>query len=227
MIGAGATYNDAVDVIEAYYPDAGELLRRIGSVQIRNAGTIGGNIANGSPIGDTPPWLIAVGATLRLRHGRTTRTLPVENFFIDYGRQDRQVGEIVEAVMIPKPTGGWIFKAYKISKRFDQDISAVCAAFYLQIEEGFVTDARLAFGGMAAIPKRAAKTEAALCGKPWSLDSVTSAAECLAVDFAPISDMRASASYRLGVAQNLLIKCCVETSQGIELLLAGRTPVDA
>lgn len=221
VIGAGATYSDAVDVIDAHYPDAGELLRRIGSVQIRNAGTIGGNIANGSPIGDMPPFLIAIGAELRLRHDGEVRTMPLEAFFIDYGQQDRRPGEIVEAVILPKPRPGWTFKAYKISKRFDQDISAVCAAFNVQLIDGAVADACIAFGGMAAIPKRATTTEDALRGKRWTPEMVGDVAQSLAQDFQPISDMRASADYRLGVARNLLIKCCIETSRATPLRLAG------
>jgi len=226
VIGAAASYSDAVDIISAHYPDAGELIRRIGSVQIRNAGTIGGNIANGSPIGDMPPFLIAAGASLRLRHGRTVRTIPLEQFFIDYGRQDRRPGELVEAVLLPKPTPDWRFSAYKISKRFDQDISAVCGAFNLRVSDGIVREARLVFGGMAAIPKRAAATETALCGSAWEVDAVARIAPRLADDFAPISDMRASAGYRLAVARNLLIKCCIEASQPTSLRLAGENLVD-
>ena len=135
-IGGGATYSEAEAALARLYPDFGELLRRLGAVQVRNVGTIGGNIANGSPIGDTPPALIALGASLVLRQGETQRRLPLEDFFLAYGKQDRLQGEIVELVSIPKLPLGAKFRAYKITKRFDQDISAVCGAFLVELAEG-------------------------------------------------------------------------------------------
>jgi xanthine dehydrogenase small subunit len=211
-IGAGATYTEAVPLLARHYPDFGELIRRLGSVQIRNAGTIGGNIANGSPIGDTPPALIAAGATLHLRHGDGRRSLPLEAFFLTYGRQDRRPGEFVERVTLPKPAPGARFRAYKVSKRFDQDISAVCAAFSLTLERDRVAAARIAYGGMAPTPKRAVEAEAALLGQPWTRATVEAAMAALTRDFSPISDMRASAEYRMRVAQNLLMRLFVETT---------------
>ncbi|HYG91425.1 MAG TPA: xanthine dehydrogenase small subunit [Azospirillum sp.] len=212
-IGAGVTYTDAAEAVAALYPDFGELIRRIGAVQVRNMGTIGGNVANGSPIGDTPPALIAAGATVVLRMGIERRTLDLEDFFLAYGKQDRRPGEFVEKVILPKPTPDAWFRAYKVSKRFDQDISAVCGAFLVEVEGGRVTRARLAFGGMAATPKRAAAAEAALVGQPWTETSVRRAMEALAQDFSPLTDWRASAAYRTRVAANLLLKMFVETTE--------------
>ena len=212
-IGAAATYAEAEAAIAARWPDFGELLRRLGSRQVRSAGTIGGNIANGSPIGDTPPALIALGATLVLRHGEAQRRLPLEEFFLDYGKQDRQPGELVEAIEIP--AGGAGLRCYKLSKRFDQDISAVCGCFNLTLEGGVVAEARIAFGGMAAVPKRALEVEQALQGKPWTEATVNAAMAAFAEDFTPISDMRASADYRLLAARNLLRKYFIETTQPV------------
>jgi xanthine dehydrogenase small subunit len=210
-IGAALTYADALPALSALYPDLGDMMRRLGSVQVRNAGAIGANIANGSPIGDMPPALIAAGATLVLRRGDRSRSLALEDFFLAYGKQDRMSDEIVEAVLVPPPRPGLLFKVFKISKRFDQDISAACGAFALQIENGQVCDARIAFGGMAATPKRAAAAEAALIGQPWNAESVERAAAALEDDFTPLSDMRASAAYRMLVAQNLLRKVFAES----------------
>ncbi|GJL91869.1 xanthine dehydrogenase small subunit [Hyphococcus sp.] len=211
VIGAGVTYSDALVVLAATYPDLGELVRRIGAVQVRNAGTIGGNIANGSPIGDMPPALIALGASLVLRQGGKQRALPLEDFFLGYGRQDRRPGEFVVGLRIPisEQTAG--VKCYKISKRFDQDISALCGCFNIEIKSGVVDSARVAFGGMAEIPKRASAVEAVLVGKPWVRGTVETAKAAFATDFTPISDMRASADYRLRAAQNLLLKYFLET----------------
>ncbi len=209
-IGAMACMTDVLAAIAPHHPSYAELIRRYGSVQVRNAATIGGNIANGSPIGDNPPALIALGATLHLRRGDSRRNLQIEAFFLDYGRQDRLPGEFVEAVSIPLTAPA--LKCYKISKRFDQDISALCGAFNITIEVGKVQAARIAFGGMAGIPKRALTVEAALVGKDWSLDTVHAALPAFATDFTPLSDMRASADYRLTTAQNLLLRYFAETT---------------
>jgi xanthine dehydrogenase small subunit len=211
-IGGGATFADAEPFLARHYPDFGELLRRTGGWQVRNVGTIGGNIANGSPIGDSPPALIAIGATLTLRRGDDRRSLPLEDFFIAYGRQDRRPGEFVERISVPKPAPGAEFRVYKISKRFDQDISALCGAFLVELEAGVVTRARIAFGGMAGTPKRASATEAALLGQAWTLPNVASAIEVLRGEFKPLTDWRASAEYRRTVAANLLLKFFHETS---------------
>jgi xanthine dehydrogenase small subunit len=206
-------------------------------VQVRNTGTLGGNVANGSPIGDSPPLLIAAGATLHLRKGQQTRSLPLENFFLAYGKQDRAPGELVERIDLPLPAPNTVFRAYKVSKRFDQDITAVLGAFSLTIEDGVVTAARLAYGGLAATPKRAATAEAALAGQPWSERSVEAAMKALADDFQPLTDWRASREYRLKVAQNLLRRCWIETTapatatrlvgQGARNLIEGFSSVTA
>ncbi|WP_184717568.1 xanthine dehydrogenase small subunit [Caulobacter sp.] len=210
-IGAGVRYVDAIAAVASLYPDLGRMMRRLGSTQVRNSGTVGGNIANGSPIGDMPPALIAAGATLVLRRGDERREMPLEAFFIDYGKQDRRPGEFVEAVIVPAPARDRIFKVFKLSKRFDQDISAVCGAFSLAVEGGVVTDARIAFGGMAGTPKRATACEAALVGQAWSEATIEAAMAALDTDYAPMSDMRASATYRSLAARNMLRKVFLES----------------
>lgn len=201
-VGACVTIAALREAVATRLPSFGELLRRYGSVQVRNAATIGGNIANGSPIGDGPPALIALGATLHLRRGDEMRALPLEAFFLDYRKQDRRPGEFVAGVSFPEFAPA--LRCYKISKRFDQDISAVCGCFNVTVEGGLVTQARIAFGGLAGVPKRASLAEAALVGKAWTEAVVEAAAEAMAGDFAPLSDMRASAGYRMLTAQNLL-----------------------
>jgi xanthine dehydrogenase small subunit len=212
-IGAGVRYVDALDTLASLYPDLGAMMRRLGSTQVRNSGTIGGNIANGSPIGDMPPALIALGAELVLRRGETRRTIPLEDFFIAYGKQDRASGEFVEAVRVPADLDGAMFKVFKLSKRFDQDISAVCGAFNILIENEAVTGARIAYGGMAGTPKRAAACEAALIGQPWNATTINAAVEALAGDFTPLTDARASAAYRALTAGNMLRKVFIESAR--------------
>lgn len=201
-LGAGVTMTEALRVMGDYHPSYAELIRRYGSEQVRNAATIGGNIANGSPIGDNPPALIALGATLHLRHGDATREIPIEDFFLDYGKQDRAPGELVTGVTLPKSAPA--LRCYKISKRFDQDISALCGCFNVTVVDGIVRTARIAFGGMAGTPHRAGAVEATLTGKPLNLETIRLAADRFAEDYTPLSDMRASADYRLMTAQNLL-----------------------
>ena len=203
-LGAGVRYSEAKGALAGLHPDLGELVRRIGGLQVRNAGTIGGNIANGSPIGDMPPALIALGAELTLRKGDERRTIPLERFFLAYGKQDRRPSEFVESVRIPRPAPDTKIRIVKLSKRFDSDISALCGAFAIRLEEGRVAEARIAFGGMAGIPARAPACEAALTGEPWSEATVDAAAEALAQDYRPLSDLRGSAEYRLAAAANLV-----------------------
>ena len=212
-IGAGVRYVDALDSLSALYPDLGAMMRRLGSTQVRNSGTIGGNIANGSPIGDMPPALIAAGASLVLRQWNERRTIPLEDFFLAYGKQDRRPGEFVEAVLVPEPNSDTIFKVYKLSKRFDQDISAVCGAFAIEVQDGVVTSARIAFGGMAGTPKRATACEEVLVGQLWNPTTIDEAVAALAKDFTPLSDARASAAYRALTAGNMLRKAYIETAQ--------------
>ena len=203
-IGAGVTVEALRKALLPLHPSFAAMLQRYGSTQVRNAATIGGNIANGSPIGDGPPALIALGATLHLRRGDEMRSIPLESFFLDYRKQDRRAGEFVAGISIPAQAPA--LRCYKISKRFDQDISALCGCFNVTVDAGQVTAARIAFGGMAGIPKRAAHVEAALVGQPWSLQTLKAASAAFAQDFQPLSDMRASADYRLLTAQNLLTR---------------------
>ena len=201
-VGAMATMASLHPVLEEYHPSYAELVRRYGSEQVRQAATIGGNIANGSPIGDNPPALIALGATLHLRQRETVRSIPIEEFFIEYGEQDLGETEFVEAVSLPKAAPA--LRCYKLSKRFDQDISAVCGCFNISVEKDTVTSARIAFGGMAGTPRRAASVERALVGQPWSEDTISTVLPRFSDDFTPLTDMRASAKYRLATAQNML-----------------------
>jgi xanthine dehydrogenase small subunit len=211
-LGAAATYAEAAGPLTALFPELGELLRRLGSTQIRNAGTLGGNIANASPVGDMPPVLLALDATLVLRQGEAQREVPLSAFFLGYRRTALRPGELLERIRIPRPPAGRIFRAYKVSKRLDQDISAVCGAFAVELDgAGLVRVARVAFGGMAAVPLRVAAAEAAFTGRPFGEAAVEAAAAAIQAELTPISDMRASAAYRLLVAGNLLRKFWLET----------------
>jgi xanthine dehydrogenase small subunit len=213
-IGAMASMTDLGDALNGIYASYGEMIRRYASVQVRGAATVGGNIANGSPIGDNPPALIALAATLHLRKGDTRRDIALEDFFVDYGKQDRAPGEFVEAVTIPRHADR--LRCYKLSKRFDQDISAVCGCFNISHENGKVTAARIAFGGMAGTPKRAKTVEAALMGKPWTEETVRAAMAGFDQDYQPMSDMRASAGYRQDTARNMLLRAFYE-DQGLQI----------
>ncbi|ETA52333.1 xanthine dehydrogenase small subunit [Ponticoccus alexandrii] len=216
-IGAGVTMDRVLDLMRRHHPSYAEMIRRYGSAQVRAAATIGGNIANGSPIGDNPPALIALDATLHLRHGDTRRDLAIEDFFLSYGKQDRAPGEFVEAISLPASAPR--LKVYKLSKRFDQDISAVCGAFNVTIEEDRVTGARIAFGGMAGVPKRASAVEAALTGQPWTMETIEAARDAWEQDFEPLSDMRASAAYRLETARNMLTRYFLADHGGAQSVL--------
>ena len=173
---------------------------------------MGGNVANGSPIGDSAPVLMALAAQIVLRKGQRQRTLPLRDFYVDYMKNRLEPGEFVEGLTVPAPQPGWQLRAYKISKRFDCDISALCAGLAVKLaDDGTVAGVRLAFGGMAAIVRHADKAEAALLGKPWTQESIAAAQAALAEDFTPLTDMRASAEYRLQVARNLLQRFWLET----------------
>jgi xanthine dehydrogenase small subunit len=212
-LGAAVTYTGARAAIVKHFPQLAELWDRIGGGQVRNAGTVGANIANGSPIGDTPPPFIALGAHITLRKGDVRREVKLKDFFVAYGKQDRQPGEFVESVTIPYLPAGETFACYKITKRKDEDISAVCGAFRVFVnDDGLVGMVRIAFGGMAATPKRAKAVEDALVGKPWTTATIEAALPKFAEDFQPITDMRASAEYRMLAAQNLLRRFQLETS---------------
>ena len=204
QIGAAVSYTECKEVLCREYPDLHELIERLGSRQIRNQGTLGGNVGNASPIGDMPPVLIALNAQLILRSVSGSRTIPAEDFFISYKVTDLRPGEFIETIVVPRAKAGYTFKAYKVSKRLEDDISAICGIFYLQIEAGIVADASIAFGGMAEIPKRASVCQQALIGRAWNQETVDVAMEALGNDYSPISDFRASAEYRTQVAKNLL-----------------------
>jgi xanthine dehydrogenase small subunit len=215
--GAAVTMTRVLDVFRDHHPSYAEMVRRYGSDQVRNAATIGGNIANGSPIGDNPPALIALGATLHLRHGSTSRTMDIADFFVAYGKQDRRAGELLTGVTLPRHAPD--LACYKVSKRFDQDISAVCGCFNITVVDGVVAQARIGFGGMAGIPARAVAVETALIGQPWTKATIDAATAGFAEDFTPLSDMRASAAYRMQIAQNLLHRYFAQrTGQSVNVL---------
>ncbi|PSW18315.1 xanthine dehydrogenase small subunit [Photobacterium sanctipauli] len=214
VIGANRPISDSYNTLHHYYPDFGELLHRFASLQVRNQGTLGGNIANASPIGDAPPLLIALDASIKLRRGEHTRIIPLEDYFISYKVTAQQPSEFIEKIIIPKPKStndkAPAFRAYKLSKRLDDDISAVCGAFNISIDNGIVTQARIAFGGMAATPKRASQCEQTLLGQPWNLSTVKAAMAALSNDFEPLSDFRASKEYRTLTAANMLHRYFIE-----------------
>ncbi len=210
-LGATVSLLDAAPRLAAIHPDLGEIMRRFGSVQVRTSGTVGGNIANGSPIGDLAPALIGLGGRVTLRKGATTRVLPLEDFFIAYGRQDRAPGEIVVAIEAPRLGANQHYRAFKITKRFDEDISAVMLGARIDVEGRRIAGARIAYGGMAATPKRAASAEHALAGVSLDdPDAWGAALAALAIDFTPLTDQRATAGYRMTAARNVLMKTLIE-----------------
>ena len=205
-IGAAVTLTDAMSVITEHYPQLTELFVRFASPPIRNAGTLGGNIANGSPIGDSMPALLALETELVLRRGKSTRNIALADFYVAYQQTELRDGEYVERIHIPSPIEGMQVASYKVSKRFDQDISAVCAAYSLELNDNIVTGFVAAYGGMAAIPSRATECEAALLGRAWNSESIATAMAALDEDFAPLTDSRSSAEYRRKICKNLLLR---------------------
>lgn len=203
-LGAAASLHHCYQFLAPHIPAFSDMLERFASLQIRNQGTLGGNIGNASPIGDGAPMLLSLNARLVLQQGDNQREVPLDQFFTAYRQTVLQPSEFIRSIIIPKVTLSPNFTAWKVAKRLDDDISAVFAAINLQMEEGIVIEARLAFGGMAAIPKRALAAEAALLGQPLNLTSIEKACAALGKDFQPLSDFRASADYRLQVARNLL-----------------------
>ena len=210
-IGAGASLEAAWSALVARVPSLADVWLRFASTPIRHAGTMGGNVANGSPIGDSPPVLMAMDAQIELRKGERVRRMLLQDFYVDYMKNQLEPGEFVQGMAVPLPAMQRQVRAYKISKRFDCDISALCAGFALELDGDIVKAVRLAFGGMAATVKRAVGAESALLGKAWNAESVKAAQAALAQDFKPMSDMRASADYRLKVAQNLIQRLWLET----------------
>lgn len=211
-VGAAVSLTDAMPNIIAHYPHLDELFRRFASPPIRNAGTLGGNIANGSPIGDTMPVLMTIGATVILRKGKKSRELPLHEFYLDYQKNACRPGEVLQTIRIPLSTPDAQVRSYKISKRFDQDISAVCGAYRLELDGTKVRAIRIAYGGVAAIPKRALFCEQALADCEWNETTVQAAMVALDRDYAPITDMRASQAYRRLVTKNLLYRFYLDTS---------------
>lgn len=218
-IGAGASLEAAWSALAAHEPELKEIWLRFASPPVRHAGTMGGNIANGSPIGDSAPILLSMGASVVLRRGPATREVPLHDFYLDYMKNDLQRGEFVQGIRVPLPhaDAGEVVRAYKLSKRRDSDISAVCAGFFIRLEGERIAEARLGWGGMAATARRASATEAALLGQPWSEATLRAAQAALAQDFQPMTDLRASAAYRLKAAQNLLERFWLETRPGSPL----------
>jgi len=210
-IGAGASLENAFGALVQRAPSLTDVWLRFASPPIRHAGTMGGNVANGSPIGDSPPVLMALDAEIELRRGERVRRMPLPDFYVDYMKNKLEPGEFVQGLAVPLAALGRQLRAYKISKRFDCDISALCGGFAIALDGDVVKEVRLAFGGMAAIVKRAAKAEAALVGQAWTQASVDAAKVALAEDYQPLTDMRASAEYRMQVAQNLLQRFWLET----------------
>jgi xanthine dehydrogenase small subunit len=219
-LGAAASLEDAYSALVADYPELAELARRFASLPIRNAGTLGGNVANGSPIGDSMPALIALGAQVVLRRDKASRTLPLDAFYLGYQKTALEPGEFLAAVRVPRARARLRFRTYKVSKRYDQDISAVCGAFALEIDSGQIVSVRIAFGGMSATPQRAARAEAALAGAAWNEASARRAMDALEQDFVPLTDMRASSRYRMAVARNLLWRFHLETRDETPLAAA-------
>ncbi len=210
-IGGAATFTDAMPAILEHYPLLDESLRRFASPPIRNTGTLGGNVANGSPIGDSMPALMAADASLVIRSAAGAREVALDEFYHGYRNNDLGPGEFIECIRLPLPGPGTSLRCYKLSKRFDQDISALCVAFRLELEEDRVASIRIACGGLAATVRRATQCEQAMTGRPWTEDTVAAGMAAFASDFEPISDMRASAAYRLQAGQNLLRRLYLET----------------
>ena len=211
-VGASTPLIELEFYIKKYYPDFTQILKRYGSVQIRNVATVAGNIATASPIGDCLPLLISLNAQIVLQNLKKAKILFLDSFFISYRKTQLKKGQFIHSIRIPLLQNN-IFKAYKVSKRFDDDISSVCAAFNLEIIKNKIKSVRIAYGGMAAIPKRAIYCEKILLNSLVTEEIIHKAKEALEKDFKPISDMRASGLYRMEVAKNLLEKCYAEIKQ--------------
>ncbi len=230
-IGAGTSHADVHRHLAAIDGDLGEIVRRFGSAQVRSSGTVGGNIANGSPIGDLAPCFIALGASVEMRVGDVTRAIPLEDFFLAYRKQDRKPSEFVVGLAVPRLEAGQHFRAFKVSKRIDEDISAVMGAFRMTLVCDVITTARIAFGGMAGTPKRALGAEAALVGVSLGDEAAWQPAlDAITADYQPMTDQRATAAYRNHVARNLLLKALIEIAgawSGATRLITRREELEA
>ncbi|MBC7468676.1 MAG: FAD binding domain-containing protein, partial [Ramlibacter sp.] len=213
-IGAAATLADAFEALVRDRPQLATFARRFAGLPVRNSGTLGGNVANGSPIGDSMPLLIALGAHVVLMSARGHRELPLEHFYSGYRKTVLAPDEVVAWIKVPRPGGGEFLRAYKISKRYDDDISAVCLVIAMTVQTNHVTRVSIGAGGVAATPVRAVQTESFLIDKPWTEQAALDAMKVLRAEFQPISDMRASAAYRREVLGNLLRRFWLE-SQGV------------
>lgn len=209
-IGAAVSYQTCYPLIQAQYPEFANMLNRLGSAQVRNLGTLGGNIGNASPIGDVAPVLLVLNGKLTLRQQQNQRQIALSEFFIDYKVTCLQQGEFIENIEIPKADNNYQLKVFKISKRLDDDISTVLGCFYVRLNGNTIADVRIAFGGMAGIPKRATHAEQVLIGQQNNQQTIEAAMQALAQDFSPLSDVRASSGYRMQVAKNLIKKCFYE-----------------
>ncbi|TVQ71147.1 MAG: xanthine dehydrogenase small subunit [Oceanospirillales bacterium] len=219
-IGAAVTYSEAESTLAKAFPALTGLLHRLGSLQVRNQGTLGGNIANASPIGDMPPVLLALDARLRIRNIQGVTEIPINQFFTGYRQTILTTGNVIESIILPKLSENSFLRIYKLSKRLDDDISAVCLALHLTLEGTRILDARLGLGGMAAIPSRAYQAEAALMGKEFIPEELHEAQMALSEEFSPLSDVRASAQYRMKSLQNLLLRAALEcqSNQSLEVM---------
>ena len=225
IIRPAVTHQEAMAKLGNKWPTIKALWKRFGSVQVRNSGTVCGNLANGSPIGDLPPALIALESLIELTNKNKKRKLPLEEFFIEYGRQDRHAGEYVSGIFVPNKPGD-NFRCYKLSKRFDQDISAVMMGANLIVEKTKITMAKICFGGMAGTPKRATEVEKALLGQPFEPQSFIKASKNINKDIDPLTDVRGSADYRRKAAQNLVMKYGYEMTGSSVPNLADRNQVE-
>jgi len=211
-VGATTSLRQFELFIKKYYSDFNIILKRYGSIQIRNVATMAGNIATASPIGDSLPLLLSLDASIVIESSNKRTILPLKNFFIGYRKTKLKKGQFIRSIRIPILKNN-IFKAYKISKRIDDDISSVCASFNLAIVNKKIKSIKIAYGGMAAIPKRAIYCEKVLLNSNFSENIILKAQKSLEKDFQPINDMRASKDYRMEIAKNLLIKCFTEIKQ--------------
>jgi xanthine dehydrogenase small subunit len=225
IIRPAVTHQEAMEKLGVKWPTINALWKRFGSVQVRNSGTVCGNLANGSPIGDLPPALIALESLIELTNRDKKRRLPLDEFFIEYGRQDRHVGEYVSGIFVPN-ISRYNFRCYKLSKRFDQDISAVMMGANISVEKTKISKAVICFGGMAGIPKRAMEVEKALLDQPFEPQSFITASRNINMDFDPLTDVRGSADYRRKAAQNLVIKYGYELTGSFVPNLADRNQVE-
>ncbi|MEO1747061.1 MAG: xanthine dehydrogenase small subunit [Pseudomonadota bacterium] len=222
QIGAAVTWEELMDAVSEDYPSFATLIKRFGSTQIRSMGTVGGNVGTASPIGDGPPAMIALGATITLQSlARGKRTLPLEDFFLDYRKTELAEDEIIAGFSLPRIEPDQFFRSYKISKRYDQDISTVCGAFNLMLDGDLIVEARIAYGGMAATPKRASNAEAAITGKALSDQTASDFAQALMLDFAPLTDWRGTDTYRMRVAQGLFARLVADHAGKRVEVMAG------